>query len=281
MMQISRRRGRAVWLAVAAFAVAATATALQAGDWRVVDDSDWCDGSSRGVKYCEVREITLPAWDEVVARTVNGSIRVTAWDRDEIHIEARIRVQKLARDDAKETASQVQIEIGEDGIYATGPRSSRSWWGGNGRKWSVDYRIKVPSDSDIAIKTTNGSLTVDDVTGDIVVQTTNGAIKLHDAGGAVKGGTTNGSIFVGLTDDQWRGDGLDLSTTNGSIKIELPKEFSADVDARTVNGSISVDHPIQIQNKSRNRLKGTIGDGGPVLRARTTNGGVSLMRRNA
>lgn len=276
-MRIKRQRR----LAVAAIAMVAMAGAVQAEEWRVVEDSDWCNDISSRTTYCEVREITVPAWDDVVATNTNGSIRVSGWDKDVIHIEARIRVRKHSRRGAREIAEKVRIKFGEDGIYAKGPRSGKfSFWGSN-RKWTVDYRIKVPYDSDLAISSTNGSLWVDGVNGDIVVHTTNGGIKLYDAGGDVKGRSTNGSIFVGLGGDHWNGDGVDLTTTNGSIKIELPYEFSGDVDARTVNGSIRVDHPIRIHKKSRRGLRGTIGDGGPVLRARTTNGGVSLIRRDA
>jgi hypothetical protein len=40
-----------------------------------------------------------------------------------------------------------------------------------------------------------------------------------------------------------------------------------------------VAHPVTIENSSRTSLSGTIGDGGKtLLRARTTNGGVSFTR---
>ena len=41
----------------------------------------------------------------------------------------------------------------------------------------------------------------------------------------------------------WTGR-LDFETVNGSIKLDLPADLSADVDAETVNGRIEVDFPL-------------------------------------
>ncbi|MCK4774329.1 MAG: DUF4097 family beta strand repeat protein, partial [Candidatus Krumholzibacteria bacterium] len=105
----------------------------------------------------------------------------------------------------------------------------------------------------------------------------NGSVTLIDVGGDVDWGTTNGGVKVVLERDTWAGEGLDLHATNGGISVVMPKGYSATLEASTTNGGISVDHAIRIQKKSRGRLSGTIGDGGPVIRVRTTNGGVRFL----
>lgn len=250
-------------------------------EWKVVDDDEWCEDRGWGSKYCEVREITLPAdGNDIGVRTVNGSIRVEGWDRDEIYIKAKIQVRGSKRG-AEEIASEITIDT--DGtIRADGP--SQSWtrkiFGGRGG-WSVSYRVMVPHDFDLAVRSTNGSLHVEDVRGDIDFGTTNGSIRLYGVAGDLKGGSTNGGVAVTLDGRRWHGHEIDVHTTNGKIKLVLPEDFSADLDARTTNGGIRVDHLIRIHEKSRRRLRGTIGEGGTRLKARTTNGGISFVVADA
>jgi DUF4097 and DUF4098 domain-containing protein YvlB len=192
---------------------------------------------------------------------------------------AKISLSRMNRGDAEDLLDEIEIETG-DVIRARGPRRKGGFLGlFGGKNWSVSYRLEVPEETELDVHTTNGGIEVWDVAGAIDFGTTNGGIKLHDVGGDVTGGTTNGGIRVGLNPRDWDGEEIDLHTTNGSIKVDLPRDFAGRVDVKTTNGGISVDHPVKIDSKRRNRLKGTIGGGGSaVLRARTTNGGVSLRR---
>ena len=247
--------------------------------WQTHDDHDWCDtkGSTR---YCEVREVTLAGRDDLSLTAVNGSITVEAWEGDEIRVLARIQVKG---DDAEEVAGDVKIHTEDGEVYASGPRKNNKGWskmfGGGDRAWRVSYRVMVPNEIELAVKTTNGSIAITGVDGDIEFNTTNGGVKVYDAGGDVEGSTTNGGVYVGLDPGDWDGDSVDLHTTNGGIELELPREIDARIEARTTNGGVRVAHPVTIEKSSRTRLNGTIGDGSKaLLRCRTTNGGVSFTR---
>jgi DUF4097 and DUF4098 domain-containing protein YvlB len=104
---------------------------------------------------------------------------------------------------------------------------------------------------------------------------------LYDVAGNVRGRATNGGVTIEVAGDRWQGTGLDVSTTNGGVRLFLPRDYSANLDARAVNGGISVDFPMTIQGLLNNRreIRGTIGSGGPPLRVATTNGGVQIRRR--
>ncbi len=56
------------------------------------------------------------------------------------------------------------------------------------------------------------------------------------------------------------------------------KNIDADIEARTTNGRISIDFPVTIQSGqiSKRRLDGRIGDGGPLISLKTTNGPVKI-----
>jgi hypothetical protein len=265
-------------LAVAALAALWAPALSHAQDWKVIDDDEWCDGKPS--YKCEVREVTLPAWDDVRVRAVNGGIKVAVWDRDEIRVRARVKV-KGSKSSARETLDRIEIQADEDEIRATGPKRKSKLFGlfGGSRDWSVSYRLMVPRDANVDLKTVNGGIAVTGVGGQVEFSSVNGGVVVSDVGNDVVGGTTNGGVKISLVPSGWNGHEIDVHTTNGGIKIALPREFSARVDVATTNGGIDVDHPVTIERHSRNRLRGTIGDGGDcVVRARTTNGGVSLRR---
>jgi DUF4097 and DUF4098 domain-containing protein YvlB len=264
---------------IVAMLTALLAVPAKGETWKTLDDDNWCDtkGSTR---YCEVREVTLSGRDDLSVTAVNGSITVEAWDGDEIRVQARVQVKG---DDAEETAAKVEIHTDGGDVYATGPKKEKKGWtrmfGGGDRAWRVSYRVMVPRDIELAVKTTNGGISVTGVAGDIEFDTTNGGVKVINAGGNVEGSTTNGGVYVGLDPKAWGGDSIDLETTNGGIEVELPDEIDARIEARTTNGGVRVAHPVTIEKSSRTRLNGTIGDGSKArLRARTTNGGVSFTR---
>lgn len=247
--------------------------------WKTHKDHEWCN-TKGSIRYCEVREITLGERDDLSVSAVNGSISVEAWDGDGIHVLARVQVKG---GDAEETAGQVEILTDGGEIRATGPR--KDGWSrlfGGERAWQVSYRIQVPRDIELDVRTINGGIAVNGVDGDIAFRTTNGGVKVRDAGGDVEGSTTNGGVFVGLGPKDWGGSSVNLETTNGGIEVELPDGIDARVEARTTNGGVRVAQPVTIESQSRNRLKGTIGDGGKaLLRAKTTNGGVKFTRASA
>lgn len=283
-MTLMPRKGRArsgAW-ATAALAVVALALATAGStpsaqgqpdrNWRVIDD-DSCNHIGQA---CQVREITLPAWKDVRVRTTNGSITVNAWDRNEIHIRARVTASG-SKKAARETFDQIVIKADEDGIRADGPHRG---WGlfhlGGG--WSVSYEIDAPAASMLTANTVNGGIHIHGIAGDVAFGTTNGRVDVTGAGGAVTGETTNGGINLALDPKTWHGGGIDLETTNGGVGVETPADFSAEVDVSTTNGSISVDHPITIERKSRGHLRGRIGSGEASVHISTTNGGVALRR---
>jgi hypothetical protein len=247
---------------------------------QVGSDADPC-GSNRDYssddhqRHCEVRDSTMPAGPLSVDAGQNGGIIVEGWDRNEIRV--RAVVQGSARSDARarELAGQVQVQAGGGRVYATGPENMRNEW------WSVSYRINVPHKSDLDLRASNGGITIVAVAGNMRFDTTNGGVKLQDIGGRVNGETRNGGLDVRLSGDRWDGEGLDVETSNGGVTLSIPEGYNAELETRTVNGGLRIDFPITVQGEltARRGISTTLGSGGPLVRARTTNGGVKVTRR--
>jgi DUF4097 and DUF4098 domain-containing protein YvlB len=96
--------------------------------------------------------------------------------------------------------------------------------------------------------------------------------------GEVHGHTTNGGLTVQLAGDRWDGSGLDVETTNGGVRLDIPSSYSAHVETSTVNGGVTVDFPITVHGRIDKNLSFDIGNGGPTIRATTTNGRVQIRK---
>ncbi|UCF20676.1 MAG: DUF4097 family beta strand repeat protein [Gemmatimonadota bacterium] len=255
-----------------ALALSVAATPVRAQQVRVVPDDAWCDDDEED-RYCEVREVTIAADRDVVRvdAAPNGGISVEAWDRNEILLRARVQAHADSESDARDLVGQVNLETGGT-IGAEGPRTGHDEW------WSVSYELRVPRRSSLDLKSLNGGISIDGVSGDIEFHTTNGGIKLAGLAGDISGSTRNGGLTVELSGDHWDGAGLDVQTTNGGVKLMIPEGYSARLESGTTNGSIQVDFPITLQGRIDRKITATLGDGGPTIRLFTTNGSVAIRK---
>jgi hypothetical protein len=226
-------------------------------------------------RHCEVRDSTMPAGPLNVDAGQNGGIVIEAWDGNDIRVRAVVQGSARSLDRARQIAGQVQVQAGGGRVYATGPTLDRREW------WSVSYRINVPRRNDLDLHATNGGITIVGVNGNMRFDTVNGGVRLQDVGGRVNGETRNGGLNVSLTGDRWDGEGLDVETSNGGVTLNLPENFNAELETRTVNGGMNIDFPITVQGEltGRRGINTTLGSGGPLVRVRTTNGGVRVSRR--
>ena len=71
---------------------------------------------------------------------------------------------------------------------------------------------------------------------------------------------------------------VDLETTNGGIRLQLPEKTKASVDASCTNDGISVDDSLSVETaeKSRRRFRGEMNGGGHRVSLETTNGGIRI-----
>jgi len=245
---------------------------------QTVANDKWCDdegdwGRDR-VRYCEVRESVWPAAGKVrVDASPNGGIEARGWNRSEIKLRAKIVAVAESEAEARDLAAAVKI-VNTDKVQAVGPESGRR------RHWAVSYRLSVPSGTDLWLHSGNGGISAEDLTGVLDFETTNGGISLEDVAGRVRGRTTNGGIDVRLTGPGWKGEGLDVVTTNGGVTLALPASYDARVETGTTNGTLSVDFPVTLQGRiDRKHVTFDVGRGGPPLRVLTTNGGVEVRKR--
>jgi hypothetical protein len=253
-------------------ATAATAqTDNRADRWRDNCERGWNDGRAR---FCEVRNSTIAASAKIsVDGGANGGVTFIGENRRDVKIVAR--VQTSADDDATagEIARQVRVFTDGGRIRSEGPST-------RGRaSWSVSYDVYVPSQSNLEAITENGGISAERIQGDMSFEATNGGIQLSDVGGSVRARTTNGGVVANLTGTRWQGQGLDLQTTNGGARVNVPRGYNAQLETGTTNGGMQIDFPITVSGSLSRHISSQLGSGGPIVRVVTTNGGVRIAER--
>ena len=264
-------------MALVGVAQVALPAALQAQASELRSAQEWCadgSGSDRNrERVCEVREERFAAGSRLsVDGGANGGIRVQGWDQREVLVRARVEARSGRLDDAQALLEEVAIHTENGRVRSSGPRTDRreSWW--------VSYEVFVPRSMDLDLETTNGGIRVENVSGAVRFDATNGGVVLEALAGDVRGRTTNGGLQIRLVGDRWEGAGLDVETTNGGVTLQVPENYSANLQAATTNGGMDVEFPVTIQGRIGRRLNATLGEGGAPIRVTTTNGRVRVVR---
>lgn len=260
-------------LAVLLMAVCAMSAAAAAqGKASLSCDNNWSNGDRVG--HCMMREQTIGATGSItVDGKKNGGVSVKGWERREVLVRAQIQTWADTKGEAEALAGTIRVETGGGRIYAEGQEAS----GHNG--WAVSFEVFVPNNTNLSLKTHNGGISISAVRGQIEFDALNGGVSLKNLAGNVKGTTRNGGLDIELSGNQWDGEGMDVTTTNGGVKMVLPENYSARLETGTVNGGMKFDFPITVQGEVKRELSVNLGSGGPLIRAKTTNGGVTIKRK--
>ena len=235
-------------------------------------DEEGTHGRDRG-QYCEMREVTVPAAGRLdIDGGSNGGVSVKGSNRSDVLVRSKVQAYDDDPAESRRVAGEIRVETSGGRIRAVGP----SLEGRHG--WGVSYEILVPQRTDLARRTHNGGISINGVQGRISFEAVNGGVHLQQLAGSVEGHTTNGGVDLELTQDHWEGDKCDVSTTNGGVTIMIPANYSAHLETGTVNGGVRVGFPVTIQGEINRQIAVDLGSGGNLVRATTTNGGVTVER---
>jgi hypothetical protein len=253
-----------------------------------VDDGKVSVGVSRGRASDEwVRSYTLAKGGRFEIANENGQIEVRGNTGPEVKVKAFREVSSNSDEDAQARLKNLKMreDVSSDRVLIQAETDSRERRG-FGRGVGVRYEVEVPAGLIVTVKTMNGAVRLDDVTGTFTAATTNGNVAGDNVSGAVQGSTVNGSVSLNL--DEVTGD-VRLTTVNGAVRLEIPATANAELEAATVNGAVSVDDKLALTDVARDRgsfgpatsIKGRLNKGGPRVALQTTNGGVRVSARGS
>jgi hypothetical protein len=216
----------------------------------------------------------------------NGGVHVRPAADNKVHLHA-VKHVRARSEQLQSVMNELKVEITQpDGgvrIVAHYPKNHSgdslfSWIAGESFGASVSFELQLPQSMIVDIQTVNGRVDVNDLSGALKLETTNGGITLERCRGSLQAETTNGRIDAELL-SVTAGRPIRLGTTNGGIKVALPRTLAATVDASTTNGRINTELPVTTTSVHRSALRGTLNGGGPELKLSTTNGGIDIVAR--
>jgi hypothetical protein len=181
-----------------------------------------------------------------------GSVSVTTGGRDTVKIVVTREIGSGSKDKILRNLDMEFEQHGSDlEIRTEYKRKNHGLWSWlRNNRLKLKYEITVPEEYNLKLKTSGGSIKVDDLDGRAICRTSGGSIKLKRIGGPVDAHTSGGSIS--LTGSA--GDAA-LKTSGGKITAG---DVDGDVDAKTSGGSIHIE-----------RIDGSV-------HARTSGGGITL-----
>ncbi len=210
----------------------------------------------------------------------NGGVTVQAHDASRIEVRAERTVQAATDEGAREllAATTITEDVQGSSVSLTTRRPASF---GRGQQAEVRYDVRVPRGASLALRTTNGALSLEGVQGVVELETVNGRLRGRALGQVQRAETVNGSIDLSL--DQVPAEGATIETVNGSVELTVPAAIAVTVSVRTVNGGIDVNGFSRVEEgeRRRRRYDGKLNGGGPTLRVETVNGSVSVRGQDA
>ena len=212
----------------------------------------------------------LPPGGSFQLQNVNGSVRVSGWNRNEVEV----RAVKSSRRNPQDLARvQIEVESKADSVAVT-TRYPQD----EGVEVSVEYEVRVPHRVQLTrVATVNGAVRVSGVEAIGELRSVNGNIEVFESAGRLNARTTNGNVRLELRNLE-PGGPMSVETVNGSVVLELPADAGAELDARSVNGDFRSELPVTLQGSLVSReFHGRLGAGGSPLRIRTVNGAIRVV----
>jgi len=260
--------------------------------------------SSRGEEKIQ-KSFTLPAAGHKSLEIDNvwGSIEVVADTTDKVELTVARTNQAESKEKLERAKKEVTLDVTqEEGalkLYVNGPfrcqcddcRHSRD---DEGYRVKMDFKVHVPRDIDIKVKTVNeGRVKVSNVNGSFVVRNVNGDIEMDNMAGSGTARTVNGPVIVSFRQNPR--ENSEFKTVNGNVELRFAHDLSADFSFKTFNGGIYSDfpvtalpvHAIQAEHKGgkvvyrADRFTGArVNAGGPEIQVENLNGDIRILENH-
>jgi hypothetical protein len=244
----------------------------------------------------------------VRVETDDGSVVVTTGDTK--NVEFRVEYQGYTLD------KSLLIESSQHGDEVElSARIPHSWHFSIGMMRRLHIEVRMPKDADLQVRTGDGSIKANDVSGTIDLHSGDGALTVGSLKGSVRMHTGDGSIEASDMDgkcDASSGDGrirvsgrfdvLSVKSGDGSVAVEaqhgskldsawsivsgdggievsIPADLPANIEASSGDGRITSDIPITMEGvMSKSRIHGKMNGGGSTLTIHTGDGSIHLKQ---
>lgn len=224
-----------------------------------------------------------------------GSVTVEGWARNEVELTADIELKGPTEADLDQLARVNTFVFDEDlnhlSVLTTGThdRAFMKRVAKNFPKkllnlpWKINYRLRVPANTDLEINAGYGPVTLSGVEGSMRVTATESESSFTLTGGVVSATVTFGVINFAVPSRSWRGAGADVRIASGIINVDLPPGFSGDIDAEILRTGKIVNTYDALTSREKpgiteRSVRARAGAGGPYFKFTVGDGTVNIRR---
>jgi hypothetical protein len=262
----------------------------------------------------EEKRFAVDGVAELALSTFDGADEVRGWDRPEVVVEIEKRAEDKEAVDkitvmAEQTGQKITVDVRHSGrstfigigsftspsarLVVNAPREMsitvRTGDGsivaerltGKVELRTADGRIRVTESlGDLLAESGDGSLTLEDVGGRVEARTNDGIIRISGVPGAIRARSGDGSIVLRIRRGTMMTEDWMVATTDGSISAELPDDFNALIEAEPGSDS-RARSDLKLADmvggtREDRSLRGRLGTGGKTFVLRTGDGSIRL-----
>lgn len=251
----------------------------------------------------------------------------TVTNRASVHVDANDGSVNVATSDTKQVEFRVEyqgyvlnksleIESNQHGDEVElNVHIPHGWHFSIGTIRRLHIEVRMPKDADLQVRTGDGSIKANNVTGNIdlhsgdgalTVGSLKGAVRLHTGDGSIEANDMDGKCDASSGDGRIRlsgrfdvltaksGDGsvsveartgskLDsswsITSGDGGIDVAVPADLPANVEASSGDGHVTSDIPLTVEGvMSKSRVHGKMNGGGSTLTIHTGDGSIHLRQ---
>jgi hypothetical protein len=207
-----------------------------------------------------------------------GDIEITGWDRDEVEIVA------TAATSASQAPRSARQSLGRGGAPEVEVRETRegllirtATFEGPGRPPAANYEVRAPSSVVLTgIRISEGHLTIADVFGRIEASVDLGDLTVRNYSGPLRATVGTGNADIEVLDLR-EGDEISITSRRGDIFLRLESGVGAIIEADAPRGQVSSDFDLGVKLPA-STVKGWIGQGGPSVILRASDGRIRIIR---
>ncbi|HXZ30865.1 MAG TPA: DUF4097 family beta strand repeat-containing protein [Terriglobales bacterium] len=224
--------------------------------------------------------------------TSDANLNVDTWDKSTIEVHVTSAHYKIGQ-------GGITIEEHQNGdsvdIELRYPHHNFVINFGSIRDYRVDVDIHMPREGHVNLRTGDGAIRLANFKGNMELESGDGHEEIESVDGSLRAHTSDGHISAaGRFDtlDLHTGDGRiearalagsvvssdwSIRTGDGSVTLQLPDNFAADVDLRTGDGHINLSLPLTVQgNLGDKSVHGKLNGGGNLISVQTGDGSIRI-----
>ncbi len=224
-----------------------------------------------------------------------GSVTVEGWSRSEVELAADIELKAETEEDLNRLAAVNSFVFDEDmnhlSVLTTGTHD-RSFMKKSAKNfpkkllnlpWKIDYRMRVPTNTDLEINAGHGPVKLSGVEGAMRISATESETALTLTGGVVSATVTAGNVTLTIPVRSWRGGGADIRVAAGILNVELAAGFNGDIDAEILRTGkiVNTYEGLQVREKpgiTERTVRARAGVGGAFFKFTVGDGTVNIRK---